>query len=44
MVNDLDGLDKPTEMMIICVWKNTVENAWALAIEIVEIFPSFVTA
>ena len=44
LVNDPDGSDKLTEMMIIYVWKDAVENAWALAVEIVEIFPSFVTA
>ena len=43
MVNDPDGSDKLTEMMIICVWKDAIENAWTLAVEIIEIFPSFVT-
>ena len=32
LVNDPDGSDEPTEMMIVRVWKDAIENAWALAI------------
>jgi hypothetical protein len=43
LVNDPYGLDQPTEMKIVDVRKDPVENRRAFTVHIVEEFPSFVT-
>ena len=44
LVNDSDSPNEPTEMEIVHIWKDTIENARTFAINIVEEFPSLVTA
>jgi hypothetical protein len=44
LVNDPDSPDEPTEVGIIDVWKDAIENTRAFTINIIEPFPGFVSA
>ena len=44
LVDYSDSPDEPAEMRIVGLWKDPIEDTRAFAINIVEKFPSFVTA